>query len=157
MKAYADTSFIVKLVTVEADSEAAMAEFRRLDFPRLVYLPLHSLEVSNAIRQRAFHRRHSEKGVIRAQAERERDAALAKVQRWLTRGWLHDAIANYDEALQRAKLFSEKHTERLGCRGFDILHVALAVDLNCDVFLTADYNQGALARAESLNVITVAD
>ena len=48
----------------------------------------------------------------------------------------------------RARMLSERHTERLGCRGFDVLHVALALDLNCDTFLTADRIQGDLARAE---------
>ena len=59
MRAYADTSFLVKLITDEPGSEAAMAEFRRLDFPRLFFLPLHGLEVANAIRHRVFHLRRS--------------------------------------------------------------------------------------------------
>jgi len=59
MRAYADTSFMVKLVTDEPGSEAAMAEFRRLDFPALFFLPLHGLEVANAIRHRAFHLRRT--------------------------------------------------------------------------------------------------
>ena len=46
---------------------------------------------------------------------------------------------------------------RLGCRGFDLLHVACALELECEAFLTADRIQGALARAEGLAVTVSAD
>jgi hypothetical protein len=62
-----------------------------------------------------------------------------------------------DEAFVAARTLSQKHTERLGCRGFDLLHVALALDLKCDVFLTADRAQGALALAEGLRAEITAD
>ena len=152
MRAYADTSFLVKLVTTESGSEAAMAEFRRLDFPRLFFLPLHALEVTNAIRHRAFHLRRSVRSEQRVVIARERDAALARIKRWVERGWLTEAAADCDEALMRAQTLSERHTERLGCRGFDLLHVALALELECEAFLTTDRVQGSLARAEGLDV-----
>src|SRR5208283_2755877 len=65
-------------------------------------------------------------------------AALARIERWLKRGRLTEAAAECDEALLQARRLSEKHTERLGCRSFDLLHIALAVGLRCDVFLTSD-------------------
>jgi len=37
MKAYADTSFLVKLVTRESSLQEAMAEFRRLGLPRKIW------------------------------------------------------------------------------------------------------------------------
>jgi predicted nucleic acid-binding protein len=156
MKAYADTSFLVKLITNETGSEEAMAEFRRLDFPRLVFLPLHALEVTNAIRQRAFQQRRGAARTARTAVRRERDTALSRFERWLERGWLVDAVADTDAAFARARTLSESHTERLGCRGFDLLHVAFALQLECEVFLTADRVQGELARAESLIVTVVA-
>src|SRR6266511_2646415 len=119
MRAYADTSFLVKLVTDEPDSQATMAEFRRLDFPPLFFLPLHALEVANAIRHRAFHQRRSAGSGQRAAIARERDTALARIERWLGRKWLIEAAADCDDALLRARALSERHTERLGCRGFD--------------------------------------
>ena len=54
MRAYADSSFILRLVTAEADSQAAIGEYRRIGLPALFLLPLHALEVRNAILQRAF-------------------------------------------------------------------------------------------------------
>jgi len=152
VRTYADTSFLVKLLTAEPGSEEAMAEFRRLEFPRLFYLPLHALEVANAIRQRVFHLRRSSTGTQRAAIGRERDAAFSRIERWLGRGWLIDAVSGADEALLHAQRLSERHTERLGCRGFDILHVALALELKCEWFLTADHVQASLARAEGFDV-----
>ncbi len=152
MRTYADTSFLVRLVTTEPGSEGAMAEFRRLGFPGLYFLPLHALEVTNAIRQRAFHLRHSGRHPQRPEIARERDAALMRIKRWLDRNWLVETATDWDEPLLKAHALSERHTERLGCRGFDLLHVALALELRCEFFLTADRIQGALARAEGFNV-----
>jgi hypothetical protein len=157
MRAYGDTSFLVKRVTDEPGPEAAMAEFRRLDFPPLFFLPLHGLEVGNAIRQRVFQRRRSAGSGQRTAIVRERDAALARIERWLERGWLTEAAAGCDEALSRAQTLSAKLTERLGCRGFDLLHVALALELECEAFLNSDRVQGALARAEGLTITVSVD
>jgi hypothetical protein len=48
-----------------------------------------------------------------------------------------------------------KNTERLGCRGFDVLHVALALQLKCEVFLSRI--QGALAHSKDLRLTIVSD
>lgn len=157
MRAYADTSFLVKLVTNEAGSEAAVGEFRRLGFPPLIFLPLHALELANAIRQRAFHLRRVSESGNRSTIARERDTALARMDRWLKRGWLADLATDNDKAFLRARKLSEKHTERLGCRGFDLLHVAMALELGCKVFLTSDRIQGALAKAEGLDTTVTLD
>jgi len=157
MKAYADTSFIVKLVTEEPGSEMAKAAFRRLDYPALYFLPLHALEVSNAIRQHAFHARRSVRAGQRAAITREREAALGRIRHWMERGWLLEIATDFEPAFRRAETLSEKHTERIGCRGFDVLHVALALELECDTFLTADRVQAMLAKAEGLDISTVTD
>ena len=47
MRAYADTSFLLKLILHEPDSLAAVDEYRRLGRPALFFLPLHALEVRN--------------------------------------------------------------------------------------------------------------
>ncbi len=133
-----------------------MAEFRRLEFPPLYFLPLHALEVVNAIRQRVFHLRRTMPSGQRGAITRERDAALARIDHWLRRGWLIEAIADCDDALLKARKLSERHTERLGCRGFDLLHIALALKLDSQVFLTSDDSQAKVARAEGMDVILVA-
>jgi hypothetical protein len=79
MRTYADSSFLLRLVTGESGTEQAVGEYRRLDRPRLFYLPLHALEVENAVRQRAFHERRTRPSAERAQIRRARDAALARL------------------------------------------------------------------------------
>ncbi len=131
-----------------------MAEFRRLDFPALYFLSLHALEVTNAIRQRAFHLRRITPSGQRAGIARERDAALARVDRWLSRGWLLEVTLDWDEALLQARQLSVRYTEQLGCRGFDLLHVAIALQLRTEVFLTSDECQAKIAKSESLRIIS---
>ena len=79
MRVYADSSFLLRLILTEPDSEGAVACYRRLGKPCLFFLPLHMLEVRNAIFQRAFHQRHSASSLERRWANRERDAALGGV------------------------------------------------------------------------------
>jgi predicted nucleic acid-binding protein len=152
MNCYADTSFLLKLVSPEIDSERAVAEFRSLGFPPLFYTPLHGLEVTNAIRQRAFHLRRNLPAKERVAIPRERDAALARVSHWLKRGWLMEVSVDLEEAFSHSQAVSEKHTERLGCRAFDLIHVALALQLHAKVFLTADIVQEGLARTQGFQV-----
>ncbi|HEX5223393.1 MAG TPA: PIN domain-containing protein [Verrucomicrobiae bacterium] len=157
MRVYADTSFLVRLVTEESGTEAAQAEYRRLGRPPLFYLPLHSLEVTNAIRQRAFHLRRSAPASERAAIKREMEIALSLLSKFIARRVLIESSVDMDKAIETARALSAKHTERLGCRGFDLLHVALALELECETFLTADRIQGALARAEGLDVTVSTD
>ena len=58
-----------------------------------------------------------------------------------------------DSALTRALQFSADHGERLGTRAIDLLHVACALALESELFLTTDNRQAQLAKAEGLKVI----
>lgn len=153
MRAYADTSFLVKLLSEEAGATEAVAEYRRLHRPQLFFLPLHALEVENAIRHRAFHERRIRPAGDRAQITRERDAALARVARFADRGALQQVGLDMDSAMDRARRLSSAHTERLGARAIDLLHVACALLLESEVFLTFDQRQAELAKAAGLQVV----
>jgi len=157
MRTYADSSFLVKLLAREAGSDAAVAEYRRLRLPRLFFVPLHALEVENAIRQKAFHQRRSLPSGQRTQVTREKSAALARLQRMLVRSLLIDVAADWEDTIRQARSLSEKHAESTGARSLDLLHVAFALELNCELFLTTDECQGQVAKAEGLKVVTVAD
>lgn len=155
MRTYADSSFILRLVTGEAGTPQAVAEYRRLGRPSLFYLPLHALEVENAIRQRAFHERRVLPSSQRIGIRRERDAALARLARWVTRGALKELVMDMDLAMDRARELSAMHSEKSGARAIDLLHVACALLLESEVFLTSDLRQAALAKAEGLEVSLV--
>ena len=153
MRAYADSSFILRLVTGEADSPQTIAEYRRLGSPKLFFLPLHALEVRNAILQRAFHQRRSIGE--RQHVARERDTALARLEHLVARRALLDVTLDMDAAIARAADLSTVHTERLGARAIDLLHVAGALTLESELFLTTDARQAQLAKAEGLRVESV--
>jgi predicted nucleic acid-binding protein len=157
MRAYADTSFLVKLLTQEPGTTTAVADYRHLGRPPVFFLPLHSLEVANAIRQRVFHQRHTRPTSDRSAIRPERDTSLTVLQKLISRRAFLEITVDIDSAIERARGLSDQHTERLGCRGFDLLHVALALELECEAFLTSDRIQGALARAEGLDVTVSAE
>jgi hypothetical protein len=155
MRTYADSSFVLRLVTDEADSPEAIAEYRRLGSPGLFFLPLHALEVRNAVLQRAFHQRRSISSGERQHISRERDAALARVERLVVRRALFDVTLDMDAAMTLAAKLSRAHTERLGARAIDLLHVASALALESELFLTTDVRQAQLAKAEGLKVVSI--
>jgi predicted nucleic acid-binding protein len=155
MRAYADSSFILRLITGERDSGAAINEYRRLGLPALFFLRLHALEVRNAILQRAFHERRSLAAHHRQHVARERDAALARLEGFVSRRTLLEVTLDTDAAMVRATELGTAHTERLGARAIDLLHVASALMLESEVFLTTDTRQAQLAKAEGLEVCAV--
>lgn len=150
MRVYADSSFLVKLLAGEAGTPEAVAEYRRLNRPPLFFLPLHALEVENAIRQRAFYERSARSRSERPRIRRERDEALARLKRYReTRAFWEVAIET-DEAIERGRGLSSAHSERLGARAIDVLHVSCALLLKSDIFLTTDERQSRLAKAGGL-------
>jgi hypothetical protein len=146
---------IIRLVTGESGAPQAAAEYRRLGRPSLYYLPLHALEVENGIRQRAFHERRVLPSGQRARIARERDAAMARLGGWVTRDALKELVVDMDLAMDRARELSATHSEETGARAIDLLHVACALLLESEVFLTSDRRQAALAKAEGLKVTVV--
>lgn len=152
MRVYADSSFVLRLVTGESGTEEAVAAYRRLGRPRLFFLSLHALEVENAIRQRAFHERRVLPSGERRRIKPDRDAALSRLRQYLERGALIQVALDMDEALEAARGLSTQHSERLGGRAIDLLHVACARLLDSELFLTFDGPQLALAKAAGLKV-----
>jgi predicted nucleic acid-binding protein len=146
---------MLRLVTGEADSPQAIAEYRRLGSPRLFFLALHALEVRNAILQRAFHQRRSVSSGERRRVARERDTARARLDSLVARGALLDVTVDWEAAMMRAANLSTAHTERLGARAIDLLHIAAAITLESDVFFTTDTRQAQLAKAAGLKVVSV--
>jgi predicted nucleic acid-binding protein len=81
VRVYADTSFLVKLLTQEPGTASAIADYCRFGRPAVFFLSLHRLEVANAIRQRAFHQHRKIPASERATIKRERDTTFALLQK----------------------------------------------------------------------------
>jgi len=65
---------------------------------------------------------------------------------------LRPVVCNLANIMERARAISGARTIAAGHRALDILHVAAALEIGADLFLTFDGNQQELARQEGLEV-----
>ena len=147
---YADSSFLLRLLSHEAGSADAVALFRKLGRPAMVFSPLHEVEVRNALRAKAFIEKQSLPAKKRAAVDAELANWESRLERFLTRGTFATADVDWSAAIARALRLSARHTLQLGTRAYDILHVAFALELHCSVFITCDIRQTALAKSAGL-------
>jgi predicted nucleic acid-binding protein len=141
LSAYADTSFLVSLYVLDGNSARAAARIKSASLPISLTL-FNEVEITNAFYLRLF-RKEVDPGQIRA--------AQSIFQEDIENG-IFEVRPLSSGVFDRAKQLAEKHTQRLGTRTLDVLHVASALVLKADTFLTFDVNQGKLAKAEGLVV-----
>jgi predicted nucleic acid-binding protein len=143
LKAYADSSFIVALYLPRQSSARAIAFMERYG-RALPFAPWHRLEVRNAMRLAVFH-----KAIDHAQAK----AQLKQLDVDLKEEALlaHTPI-DWTDVLREAEKLGGAQNETMGCRSADLFHVAAALELGCDTFLTLDERQTAMAEAAGLTV-----
>ena len=142
MKIYADTSFLVRLYLTQSDSQKALAFMRDFRDP-LPFTPLHRHELRNALRLAVFRKE--------IDAER-RKAAFQDIESDLDDGILAHVPIAWTNAFREAEQLGNDHTETLGVRGVDLLHVGLARALGLKEFLTFDSRQAELAKAAGFKV-----
>ena len=152
MKTYADTSFLLRLLIRDQDTEDAIAAHRRLGRPNLVFTAFHEVEATNALRLRTFMASHGTVAATKRRALRDEAEALRRMQGAIASGRFFATPMPWDAACARAQSLSESHCHRLGVRSFDLLHVAAAVELLAKAFITCDLRQAALAKAAGLKV-----
>ena len=138
---YADTSFLVSLYVQDANSARAVADApKRLP---ICFTPLLEHELRNAIRLCVFRRQIT---------TTQREKALHDIESDKTEGVLHTVPLDWPKAWKHAEALGRRHTEALGARGMDILHVASALALKAGRFVTFDERQLELARLAGLEV-----
>ena len=143
MKAYADSSFIVALYVQQQSSPRAIAFMQRYG-RALPFTPWHRLEVRNTIRlavcQKVIDSLQAKTQLKQIDADLKEEALL-----------VHQAI-DWTGVLREAEKLGANHNETIGCRSADLFHIAAAVQLGCEQFLTFDIKQTALAKAVGLAV-----
>ena len=142
MVAYADTSFLVSLYGQDANSLPAQRMAATFEAP-LAFTPLLRHEARNAVRLAVFR-----KGITPV----ERQTVLAAIEADVQAGALADTPLAWADVYAEAEALSANHTERLGTRASDVLHVAAAVVLGVKEFYTFDARQKALATKAGLKV-----
>ena len=142
MVAYADTSFLLSLYTADANHETAVELLKRIK----TALPLtlfQRYELRNAARLQVFRK---------DMTEQDRESVLRNIEADLRDGFLVEAGLAWPAVFAEAEALSAAHTERLGTRGMDILHVAAARAIGAQDFWTFDARQKALAVKAGLKV-----
>jgi predicted nucleic acid-binding protein len=137
-----DTSFLHSLYVVDVHTSEVRARLQEIRRPEgLVLSPFHQYELPNAVRLSVF------RGLRDAAAG---GAILAAFEADLASGYFDVPTCNLASVLIEAKRLSAVHTVMGGHRAFDILHVAAALHLGANEFLTFDFNQRKLALAAGL-------
>lgn len=138
---YLDTSAFVKLYIRESGSEEIQALVTAQHDP-LPVSELQEMELTNALNLKVFW------GDISA-ADADRLLLLFSQRR--DRGLYHFPDLDRPAIMSNFRRLSHL-TRSTGCRSLDILHVATALQLAPDLFVTFDERQATLAVQAGLNV-----
>ena len=143
MSLYPDTSFLVSLYTLDANSAAAARKMRHAP-ASLILSDLAELELANALEQRVF-RKELELMQIQAGHKAFRDD--------LEQGVFERRQVETGAVYERALRLSRKWTAKLGTRTLDVLHIAIALEAGAEGILTFDLHQLKLARSIGLKAL----
>lgn len=141
MKIYADTSFLVSLYSLDANSAVAAHTMQASPGNRFL-TTLGELEVVNALELRIFR-----KEISPAQAQ----SSLEDFEKHLREG-VFQIRGFVDTFFERARQLSRQTTAKLGTRTADLLHVAAALELGADYLYSFDRQQRKLAQTVRLKL-----
>jgi predicted nucleic acid-binding protein len=144
--AYADTGFLMSLYGRDANSARAVALAARHK-PVFFLTEFGEVEFANAVERLLFPHREGATWTLR-----EAQAVRIRLEQHVNAG-VFQLRPVPNEAWQTAIRLSRQYTARLGTRTLDVLHVALALSLQPDVFFTFDRRQWKLAKAVGLRVL----
>lgn len=141
MKIYADTSFLLALYSLDANSAPA-AQTMRASTGEIYITVLGELEVVNAMWVRIFRKELSGPQARSSLRDFEND--------------MRDGILLLrplpEQVFERAAQLSRQTSARLGTRTADLLHVAAALELAAEYLYSFDQQQRKLARDVGLKV-----
>ncbi len=142
---YFDSSAIIKLYYTEPETERVSAFVRASSAP-IAFSHLHALEVRNSLRLKVFRKDVS---------SRKLKASLDLIDADLNSGILLRPELNWFDVYRNAEVLSRSRAHVLGCRSLDLLHVASALILGAEDFLTFDTRQAVLAGKAGMNLISL--
>ena len=144
MIAYADTSWWVGYKNASDSQHArAIGLFDRHPGGTVLLTPWQRVEVFNAFRQL------ERIGSLPNQPAAGFTRALENEVRL---GYWPHVEFSWTDALRTANELSAVHSRDLLIRGMDLFHVAIALDIGAETFLTFDTDQAALAKTAGLAV-----
>ena len=154
MSIYADTNFFTALFCSGPNEGEALrldAEAEAQDAPAYPVTTICRLEFVNALQQSVYSTRHGIPGI-----HITREHALAAEAMFFEQLSVGESLrdARVSERLLERQFqdLAHRHTAREGFRTYDILHVASALVLGCEVFWSFDAKAKKLAQLEGLAV-----
>jgi predicted nucleic acid-binding protein len=127
---------------METTSNAAAKTMARQKTPILIS-PLTALEMHNAFQLAVFRKDIDSKAATLKRQLFEED---------LSRGIFVITPIPHAALYQKAIQLADRYSASLGTRSLDLMHVAAAILLGCQVFLSFDERQRKVAKAEGLKV-----
>jgi predicted nucleic acid-binding protein len=144
MATYLDTGALVKLYVAERGSRRVQEIAN--EAASLVLCPLQLLETRTAIRAAAG------RNVISREAM---EKTLANLDDDLAAGCFALMVPDWAAVWEVAEALSAGHVAGVLARTLDLLHVAIALHLGVQAFVTGDKRQSALAREAGLPVVAI--
>ncbi len=135
-----DTSFLFSLYGNDAHAPMSLRWISNCTHP-LTLTSLNAYELGNAFRLAVFRKMIT---------PHESEKSLKMFEAAIDHGRIIIAPCKLTEVVETASRLSTTYTPKGGHRGFDILHIAGALTLGADEFLTFDLNQTKLANVVGL-------
>jgi len=134
---YVDTSVLVKLY-IKEDLSFEVSNWIRAHKEAIPLTAFHELEFKNALYLKRFRSEITEDQV---------QTVLLKFENHRKRGVYYYPYLDWAHTITRAIHLARDHTRKTGARSLDILHVASALAIKADGFLTLDDRQATLAAS----------
>ena len=142
---YVDTSVIVKLYIREEYSRDASIWLKKNN-EAIPLTSFHELELVNAIQLKQFRSEITPE---------EARLIISMFEKHEMGGVYYRPQLSWSAIFIHALDLSNKHTASIGARTLDILHVASALSINADRFLTLDDRQTRLAALAGLKLESI--
>ena len=142
---YVDTSVIIKLYFKEEYSQEASSWLKENN-EAIPLTSFHELELINAIHLKQFRTEITPD---------ETRLILSRFEEHEISGIYYRPQLDWSAIFIHAIDLSKKHSASIGSRSLDILHVASALSIKADRFLTLDDRQTRLAALAGLKIETI--
>ena len=139
---YVDTSVLVKLY-IKEEYSLEVSHWIKRNNEAIPLTRFHELEFTNAIYLKQFRTEMTNEQAL---------LVLSKFDEHQRRGVYYRPQINWTDAINLALDLSQNHTKTTGSRSLDILHVASALAIKANRFLTLDKRQSALAGLAGLTI-----
>ena len=149
MTAFAETSFFCALLRTQVNTNRADAWMTSRQSP-IAVSTLVLYEFRQGVHFQAWLRKHD---ATKGYSAGEAAAMLARLDENMELGIFRILSVDWTAVHERAGQLADRHTPANGARGFDLLHVATALEINATEFLSFDGPQREIAQSEGLTVL----